>query len=108
VVARYACDKRWGDRPAVVHWLYSRVIRSVFHAALVWWSKVMQKATKIQLGRIQRMACLAITGPVKLTPTAVVEVLLKLTLLDLLITVKVRMALCRLQIRKQPRVPRTA
>jgi hypothetical protein len=48
-----------------------RVIRpSIFHGALVWWPKVMQKNSKIQLGRIQRMACLTITGAVKSTPTA--------------------------------------
>jgi hypothetical protein len=39
----------------------------------------MQKTTKIQLGRIQRMACLAITGAMKLTPVAAVEMLLNLT-----------------------------
>jgi hypothetical protein len=52
-----------------------------------------KKKTTIQLGRIQRMACLAITGAIKSTPTAAVEVLLNLTLLDLLIMADVRMAL---------------
>jgi hypothetical protein len=63
--------KRWGLRPNMVHWLCIRVIRpSTLYAALVWWSKVKQKTTKIQLGRIQRMACLAITWAMKSTPTA--------------------------------------
>jgi len=68
----------------------------------------MQKTTKIQLGRIQRMACLAITGAMRLTPTAAMEVLLDLTPLDLLILVEARMALYRLQILKQPAVPKLA
>ena len=66
----------------------------------------MQKTTKIQLGRIQRMAYLAITGAMKSTPTAAIEVLLDLTLLDPLIMAEARMALYRLQILKQPAVPK--
>jgi hypothetical protein len=90
----------------MVHWLYTRVLRpSIFHAALVWWPKFKQKSTKTQLGRIQRMTCLAIA--MNSTPTAAMEVLLNLTPLDLLIMAEARMALCRLHIRKQPNVPKT-
>jgi len=107
-VVRRICGKKWGLRPNMVHWLYNRVIRpSIFHGTLVWWSKVMQKPTKIQLGRIQRMAHLATTGAMKLTPTAAMEVLLNLTSLDLLIMVEARMALYRLHILKQPAAPKT-
>jgi hypothetical protein len=67
----------------------------------------MQKTTKIQLGRIQRMTCLAITGAMKSTPTAAMEVLLDLTPLDLFIMVETRMALYRLHILKQPAVPKS-
>jgi hypothetical protein len=90
----------------MVHWLYTRVIRPIFHAALVWWPKVKQKSTKTQLGRIQRMACLAITGAMKSTPTAAMEVLLNLTPLDLLILAEVRMAFYRLHILEQPSLPK--
>jgi len=53
----------------------------------------MQKTTKIQLGRIEIMAYLAITGAIKSTPTAAMEVLLNLTPLDLLILADARVAL---------------
>jgi hypothetical protein len=53
------------------------------------------------------MACLAITGAMKLTPTAAMEVLLDLTPLDLLIMAEVRMALYRLRILRQPAVPKS-
>jgi hypothetical protein len=43
----------------------------------------------------------------KSTPTAAMEVLLNLTPLDLLIMVEARMALYKLQILKQPTVPKT-
>jgi len=59
----------------------------------------MQKTTKIQLGRIQRMACLAITGATKSNPTAAIQVLLNLTPLDLLVMAGARMALYRLHVR---------
>jgi hypothetical protein len=46
-VAKRIYGKKWGLRPTRVHWLYTRVIRpSIFHAALVWWPKVKEKAPK--------------------------------------------------------------
>jgi hypothetical protein len=87
----------------MLQWLYTRVIKpSIFYGALVWWSKAMHKTTKTLLSRIQRMACLVITGAMRSTPTAAMEVLLNLTPLDLLIMAEARMALCRLWITKQP------
>ena len=53
------------------------------------------------------MACLALTGTVKSTPTAAMETLLNLTPLDLVIMAEARMALCRLRILKQPADPKT-
>jgi hypothetical protein len=86
----------------MVHWLYTRVIRpSIYYGALIWWPKAMQQTIKTQLSRIQRTACLAIMGAMRLTPTAAMEVLLDLTPLDLLIMAEVRMALYRLHIPKQ-------
>jgi hypothetical protein len=100
-VARCMYGKKWGLRPTMVHWLCTRVIRlSVFHAALVWWPKVKQKSTKIQLGKIQRRGYLAITGAMKSTPTAAMEVLLNQTPLNPLIMAETRMAIYRLKIFK--------
>jgi hypothetical protein len=53
------------------------------------------------------MVCLAITGAMKSTPTARMEVLLNLTPLDLLIIAEARITSYRLQILKQPTVPKT-
>jgi len=54
------------------------------------------------------MACLAITGAMKSTPTAAMEVHLNLTPIDLLTMAEARMAIYRLQILKQPAVPKSA
>jgi hypothetical protein len=61
----------------------------------------MQQIAKTQQGRIQRTVCLAVTGAMRSTPTAVMEVLLDLTPLELLIMAEARMALYRLHIPKQ-------
>jgi hypothetical protein len=58
--------------------------------------------SNIQLGKIQRMACLAITGAMKSTPTVAMEVLLNLTPLNLMIMAEVRMALYRMYMSTQP------
>jgi hypothetical protein len=47
------------------------------------------------------MVCLAITGTMKTTPTAAKEVLLNLTVLNLLIMAEARMTLYRLHMFKQ-------
>jgi hypothetical protein len=52
------------------------------------------------------MACLTITGAMKSTPTAVMEVLLNLTPLDLVIMAEVKKTLYRLQMYKQLNIPR--
>jgi hypothetical protein len=108
-LVRHTCGRKWGLRSSMVHWLYTRVIRPfILYGVLVWWPKVIRKNTKTQLGRIQRMACLAITGAMKSTPTAAMELLLNLTPLDLLIVAEARMAPYRLHIPKQPADPNTA
>jgi hypothetical protein len=102
-LVRRTCGRKWGLRPTMLHWLYTRVIRSfILYGALIWWPKVTHKTTKTQLGRIQRMACLAITEATKSTPTAAMDVLLNLTPLNLLIMAEARMALYRLHMFKQP------
>ena len=105
-VVRHIRGKKWGLRSSMVHWLYTRVIRPYFKVPWFGGPRLCKKTTKIQLGRIQRMACLTITGAMESSPTAAMEVLLDLTLLDLLIMAEARMAIYRLQILKQPAVPK--
>jgi hypothetical protein len=108
-LVRRTCGRKWGLRPSMLYWLYTRVIGPfILYGSLIWWPKVIQKNTKTQPVRIQRMACLAITGAMKSTPTTAMESLLNLTPLDLLIMAEARMALYRLHILKQPADPNTA
>jgi len=55
------------------------------YAAVVWWLRVELSTTRTMLERIQHLACLAIAGPICITPTAAMEILLGLPPLDLYI-----------------------
>jgi hypothetical protein len=60
---RRACGGAWGLGPRVFHWLYVSVIRStVTFSSLVWWPACQTANAKSKLSRIQRWACLGITG----------------------------------------------
>jgi len=67
---RRAYGGAWGLGPRVVHWLHVSVImQSVTFASLVWWPGCQTASAKKKLSRIQRLACLGITGAVSTTPT---------------------------------------
>jgi hypothetical protein len=83
----------WGLRPRVVHWLYVSVIRpSVTFASLVWWSGCQMPSAKKKLRRIQRLACLGITGAMHTTPTNAVEAFICLPPLKLVVQSETRSA----------------
>ena len=67
----------WGLRPRVVHWPYISIIRpSITFASLVWWPGCQMASAKKKLSRIQRLACLGISGAMHTTPTNAVEALI--------------------------------
>ena len=71
---RRACGVTWGLSPKVVHWLYISIIRpSITFAPLVWWPDCQKDSAKKRLSRVQRLACLAMTGVMRTTPTSAME-----------------------------------
>jgi len=73
---RRAYGVKWGLRPTVVHWLYVSIIRpSITFFSLVWWPGCQMASAKKRLGRIQRLACLGITGAKCTNPTSAMEAL---------------------------------
>lgn len=87
-VALYACKRmvgvRWGLGPKVVHWLYTAIVRPILtYGVLVWWTAMEKNCYFNKLTRIQRAACVSITGAISSTPTAALEVMLHLLPLDL-------------------------
>jgi hypothetical protein len=98
VVARRSFGKKWGIKPDMLYWLYNMVVKPIItYAALVWWPKTLQSTAMRKLGKVQRLACLSITGSIKSTPTAAMEALIDLPPLHLVIQGEARLGIYRLQ-----------
>ena len=94
---RRACGVRWGLRPKVVHWLYVAIIwLTVSFTCLVWWPGCQTASAKKKLSKVQRLACLGITGAIHMTPAGAMEALVGLPLRDLVIKGEARSAAHRL------------
>lgn len=72
----------------------------VVYAAVVWWPRVALKCAQRQLGRIQRLACLCITGALRSTPTAALEILLALPPLHVFVKMEAMASSYRLWVNK--------
>ena len=95
--SRTACVVTWGLKPRVVHWLCVAFIRQyVTFASLVWWPGCQTAIAKKKVSRVQRFACICITGAMRTTPTNAVEVLIFLPPLDLVVQSEARSAAHRL------------
>lgn len=74
------CGRNWGINPRVMNQMYRMVVRPIItYAAWIWWTKVEQKKAEVKLNKIQRLACLLITGAMRSAPTGALEALIGLT-----------------------------
>jgi hypothetical protein len=73
----------------------------ITYAAMVWWPRMKYKTSQGKLSNLQRLACLGITGAMKIVPTAAIEVLLGLPPLHLKIEAKARVGIYRLSCNEQ-------
>ena len=81
----------WGLGPNVIHWLYFTIVwPTPTFASLVWSPGCQMASTKKKLSKVQRLACLGITGAICLTPTGVMEALIGLAPLELVIQEETR------------------
>ena len=71
---------RWGLQPKQTEWLYKGTVRPILtYGSTVWINSLEKNCTNKTLEKIQRTACLMITGAMKSTPTAGMEALLNMT-----------------------------
>jgi hypothetical protein len=85
--------KTWGLKPKALHWIYIMIIRPILtYSAMVGWMRVSMR----ELNRLQRLACLAIMGAMKTTPTAAMEVLLGLPPLHVITEAEAQAGIYRL------------
>jgi hypothetical protein len=86
----------------VIYWIYTAVVRLIItYAATIWWPRVKLKTSQAELGKLQRMACLGITGAMRTDPTAAMEVLLGLPPLHLQVEAEARIGNYRLRCNDQ-------
>jgi len=78
----HSFDSRWSTyermvTPKIVYWIYTAVIRPVItYAAVVWWPRVNLVTVTRQLEHLQRLAYFSITGAMRTTPTAAMELII--------------------------------
>jgi ribonuclease HI len=71
--------KKWGLKPKILDWIYKSIVRPIIsYAAIIWWPRIELKVGENALNKLQRTACLAITGATTSCPTAAMQVLLNL------------------------------
>ena len=78
-------------------WIYKQIIiPRITYGCISWWHKAKQQTFKRKLDRLQRIAELAITGALRSTPTAALNVALGLVPLEFVIEAKARSTAIRL------------
>lgn len=78
-VCNKALGKTWGLRPNMVNWIYSAIVRpKISYASLVWWPKTNEVTAQKKLAKLQRLACISMTGAMKSTPSVALDALLNI------------------------------
>jgi hypothetical protein len=78
------------------------VVRTITtYAAMIRWPRLMYKTSHAKLSKLQRLACLGITGAIRAAPTAATEVLLGLPPFHLKIEAEALVAIYRLSCNEQ-------
>nr|XP_022902690.1 uncharacterized protein LOC111415306 [Onthophagus taurus] len=95
---RRAVGRTWGLSPKIALWIYTAVVRPMLtYGAVVWWTRTSKSTATTALNRIQRLACLYVTGALRSTPTAAMEIMLNLPPLNLHIQEVALVTMKRLQ-----------
>lgn len=97
-MCRSAYGKTWGLNPKVLKWIYTMMVKPIIlYGCLAWWPRTLLSTCRNSLSKIQRIACMAITGAFRTTPTAAIEVLLDLPPLHIAIQTEARKSLNRMK-----------
>lgn len=108
---RRMIGKQWGLSPKITLWLYTAIIRPMFcYGSVVWWTRSNLTTMVSKLQSFQRLACMAITGCMRTTPTAALEVIIGLPPLHLYIKQEAAVTAIRLntlQLWQKNRTPHT-
>ena len=91
-------SRTWGLKLKIMYWLYTAVVRPVLVYGCHVWAAALDKQTVCtRLERLQRLACITITGAFPSTPTAAMEALLNLPPIDIFLRSQAYAAFHRLK-----------
>ena len=97
MTGRRMVGKLWGLNPKTTDWLYKAIIRPLItYGSVIWVNSLKRQKTKNQLTKVQRLACTMITGAMRSTPTAGMEILLGLPPLDIYIKAQAQLSSIRM------------
>lgn len=97
-VCSRALGKKWGLKPSMIMWIYKTIVRPrITYASLIWWPKTKEATARAKLNKIQRIACIAITGAARSTPTSALDAMLNLPRLDKFIKLDAEKSALRLK-----------
>jgi hypothetical protein len=83
-LCRRLISVNFGLKPKYVFWIYkSIVIPTLDYASLVWWPKILQRTAMTKINKLQRLACLMISGSFKTAPSKALEAIIGLPPIDL-------------------------
>lgn len=90
---------RWGCQPKIMLWMYNIMVKPIItYGAIVWSERMKYLKAQKDLGSIQRLACLCITGGMRSCPTAGMEALLDLIPIHMVLEQRAEETLLRLMI----------
>ena len=97
-ICKNSFGRSWGLSSRAILWIYTAIIRPMIcHGCVVWWPRLDVDCVRKELGEIQRLVCLCVTGAMKTTATAVMEILLDLPPIQTIVQVKAFATADRLQ-----------
>ena len=64
-----------------MHWMYTAIVRP--NASFIWFKEAEKLSFRLKLNKLQRLACILISGAMRSTPTVALEALLGLSPLHL-------------------------
>lgn len=95
---RRAFGHNWGLSPKITSWIYTAMVRpALCYASLVWWPRVRVASMTVPLKKIQRLACICISGAIRTTALTALEVLLSITPIDVHIESEALLSALRLR-----------
>lgn len=95
---RNIIGKSWGLSPKMTRFVYTQMVRPILtFASVIWWPRVKLRCSIDALNKLQRHACLAISGALRSTPSAALEMLLDISPLHIFIEIEAIKGALRLQ-----------